>query len=609
MISRVLRLNGAKVLFFLGLPVLVSGVVRLQPLQAAPLLRDQLKEVEGQQIEEKLALWLWRHREMILRSCLTDTKICGQNDGLMPQLNQLQTRVLPLAPVPQFVHESDRPDLFRTSSQELHRVAVTGSAPGATIIFNRDRIEGLGLRELSSILFHEFTHQLGVKDESDRLPDQIGSRLATHLMAQILVSAADEFEAPDIQVVQFQNSFKDNYLPSDLNPPQANFAYLTDGETLIDADLSAFAAAPACNSQGQVAYTQKSYQGRWAFGKSDSGEPSLRFIALLKNLCGEPGALRGSLQIADRVFALSFRLTSGHRLNVSTLHGYLKEPTADEFFDLLRTLKLVSLEISSRAPRPGETLDLKAVVKPLVPIRAIQGCDIAFFETHWPLQKAEVPALETYAHCQAEMGSDGLVHIKASTLLPAGLMTGVYRPYVIHLKTDADPALYLFSATQTDGVFEIKNPQAVKPVVASVTFPELQPLRRMQGQTMQDSAVFHLDQEFQVIVEVRGKAEPVKDALDLGLLVADGVGVKVATFSAETSDLGFIVKGREIVPVNGGTRIVYRFQVPRQYQQLRVIGAWIHRVLVKDSDSNWFETSFDRFSHLLVWDEAARMNP
>lgn len=83
-----------------------------------------------------------------------------------------------------FLSGQKHPEIFNTSPEELHRLAVTTFTPGDTIFINGDLLYSadgkptLALGEMISILTHELGHQAG--EENHQLLDIIGSKLRNY---------------------------------------------------------------------------------------------------------------------------------------------------------------------------------------------------------------------------------------------------------------------------------------------------------------------------------------------------------------------------------------------------------------------------------------------
>lgn len=84
----------------------------------------------------------------------------------------------------EFLSGEKHPEIFNTSPEELHRLAVTTFIPGDTIFINGDLLysnEGkptLSLGEIVSILTHEVGHQTGEKNH--QFLDIIGAKLRNY---------------------------------------------------------------------------------------------------------------------------------------------------------------------------------------------------------------------------------------------------------------------------------------------------------------------------------------------------------------------------------------------------------------------------------------------
>ena len=123
--------------------------------------------------------------ELLIPSCLESTE-CDlkpdEREVLEQELRDLKQN-LALSKI-QFVHGSERPDLFRSPETPAHRLSVTGDHIGTPIYFDIDALAhlagsaaGFDVSQAVGILVHELGHHLGLHDTETRLLDRVGSRL------------------------------------------------------------------------------------------------------------------------------------------------------------------------------------------------------------------------------------------------------------------------------------------------------------------------------------------------------------------------------------------------------------------------------------------------
>jgi len=603
--------------------VAVIGLAALEGAARAQTPGDAIsrgaRKIDGAQWEEKVVRWIWMHRASILDSCLIDAQACGFKDSFARSWTEMEKLLSQGgAEPPEFVSERERPDLFQTSSNDTHRVAVTGERAGSKIYFNRDRIKGLKIGILTAILFHELAHHIGFEDDEHRWPDQIGARVARHLEAQLSVSQLDELSRPDVQIGIFQRALKPTFFQEDLKKGFFNFAFLTDGQNFVDIDLSAFDLSPACDEKDDVLYVQATHPARWTVARENGQGYSVRAISVVQNLCGARVIARPDMKIkiSQRVFRVSFDLNAQADVDWSSVKFYLTEPTMDDLIDSRKTLKLVeSRVLDSRGAavtrvQPGESIFFTALLKPLKEITTLAKCTVTFTNSEWPEQKEGIPVLETLEDCRMEWvvhGSERLVKMTARLSVPRGLKPGVYQFYFLQIMAEKDFSLLQMPKTAQ---FEVMDAGAYKETrIRGVTFPGVSALASVGAQELKNSATYQRDQEFEIIVDVESESLPKREAFGLGLVVRSGSDeLSVADFSGEVDDLSFVILGRKAEKTTSGFLLRYRVKIPAHMQNYEVFGLWIKRVFFSDQERNWHEIAFPSYDHLILWDEFAKAN-
>lgn len=126
--------------------------------------------------------WVWSQTMPFLKACVF-SDLCPLNETekaliqkvvLLDKSYSAETIVLK--------SEKEDPGFFQTGS-ENHRLMVTGLKPGP-IYLNSDRLIHSAMSLSEDVLFglfvHELIHHLGYKDEAERLPDQVGAKLAAN---------------------------------------------------------------------------------------------------------------------------------------------------------------------------------------------------------------------------------------------------------------------------------------------------------------------------------------------------------------------------------------------------------------------------------------------
>lgn len=585
----------------------------LLPFAQLALAQSQPVQVPGSQLEEKIIRWIWIHRSAILTSCLNDKTACGRDGELKTYFEKMPTVLVAAADAGSaspldFVREADRPDLFRSATHEAHRVAITESRPGAQIIFNRDRIGGLEMGTLVGILFHEFSHHMRLSDDSRRLPDQLGAAISQHFTKQILMAPLTELNHPNIRVAIFQQALKEYYDETDVARKAFNFAVFTDGVELVDVDLAAFSAVPGCDDKQLVIVAQKSSAPKWVVNSDMGSGPNaaLRATSLMQNFCGLPGGGHSqSPPPAEREFTVSFHLDRGGRIDWSSVIFKLSEQTLDDYFDEMRTLQLKEFKLSAPVVKAGGEFELSASLKRTRANAKPRKCFVAFTGRHWPQQSQGIPVLQSFDSCEMQE-KDGFLRVKAKTKFPARLQNGDYRIFAIQILTDGDPALLKMPPV---AAFQIVDSQLQAPArIRSVTFPELQPLTMFANQPLENSAMYSLDQEFDLIVDEVSPSQPSREALSLDLAVQVDDELKIVHNTGSFSDFSFLLTGRRVVKTSDGYQLIYRVKMPRKMQALNVFGLWVNRILIQDVDLNWQTIEFAQYDHLILMDRLLRQN-
>ncbi len=550
--------------------------------------------------------WLWNHRIAILNSCLNERAACGAPG----EIEKVMAEVRAALPTSQtehlvFVRETDRPDLFKSADGDVHRIAATGGSPGSKIHFNRDRLPGLSLETLCAILFHEFTHHTGRSDDERRLPDHVGSIIGRHLSQKMMSASLDEANAENVRVGIFQFSFKEQYLENDFKNPSTNFAFLTDGHTLIDFDLSAFMTYSACDNKDQIMVAQKNEPPTWTVVSQEGQNYDVHLRSKIVNFCSIPKI--GAQKEASsnyRTFKLAMKIENG-RLRERSLVTYLSPWAPDDVIDQLKTVKLVDHSLSKTNIESGDSVTFTATLKPLKPIQA-KECIMTFHRVGAPKQKDEWPVLSSFKSCRIDKVENGLIHVSGELQTAPLMRAGTYRLFLLQLKGEAEPALVRFPEKAS---FELRSSAADEPRIESLGFNGLRPLTAVGAQKLNSSYQYSIDQEFDLEVTVASRSTPLRESISFGIAVQVGQGLKMGHFSGETKDLAFIVLGRKVDKVTSGYKITYRLKVPRKMQQANVFGVQIERLLIEDQSLNWFEMTSPEWTHMVFMDRFVEINP
>lgn len=190
------------VLTTLALSFAMSGT----PSAASAELSSAYSVLSGSNVIEQEIQWAWKYLPDFLSACLesSECKLTEVQKNIIQGI--VDNRKLYSADSLIFVSEVSGQS-FTSATGETERIAITKLEPGAKIYLNKDRYsnngKSFGPAFWMGILTHELTHHLGIKDDTDRVPDQLGSSITQ--VAQALLAKAKAPEEKEDVTLYFLN--------------------------------------------------------------------------------------------------------------------------------------------------------------------------------------------------------------------------------------------------------------------------------------------------------------------------------------------------------------------------------------------------------------------
>lgn len=468
------------------------------PAAAAEKYNNASQRVPGNSLAEKKLRWIWQHRKDFIHACAMSD--CAKNEILKDILPQI-SKIVPSTTddLLQFKSEKSNPGFFSSNLGETHRIAITGRTPGSAIYFNTDLITDLSLENMVALLFHEWTHHLGIADDAQRLPDQVGAAMAKDFTKNLfyspysgadnlqLLSAIFQFPVPKV-------SLEEKFF-------YKTFALLTDGENVFDTDLGRFDLYPACDGEGFSLAGQATQSPHWRDVGMVNGRREIRLSTIIVNACYK----KKFLILADHHFA-----RRGYRFDlVLDSNGRILDSSEESLSDALpadleavMTLELQSLKYSKNPVAVGDQLRLSAQVKSytdLIP----ETCQFGIAQAGAPVQSGGYPTVQQLPDCNVKVVGPNLWEISTSLQIPPDMMAGEYFIRVIKVSGKGEPDTALIFMQEENG-FQVKNanPTRALAVKSIEVGPGLTSITKFGPETVTNSYSYKPGQRIEVRVHV-----------------------------------------------------------------------------------------------------------
>ena len=210
---------------------------------------------------EREVYWAWKVLPDFLLACANSPE-CGMDVEQQDLLRKMVANKYGMETL-EIVSAKLHPELFKSATNEAHRLATTGSDPSSSIYINSDLYsndgKSYGIPFWMGLLTHELVHHQGIIDDSRRLPDQIGG-LVTRAAQKLLIAIPIPEDKNEVTVYVLNAPTPQNSRTANDFPLGSGFKVLK-----IDADLALDDVAvrtlndlkPVCSS-AKLMYTRVS---------------------------------------------------------------------------------------------------------------------------------------------------------------------------------------------------------------------------------------------------------------------------------------------------------------------------------------------------------------
>lgn len=577
---------------------LLAPFLLLLGILTSPAHSDPSGSIAGDTIKEREIRWFWKYLGEIVRDCAKNGEEC-QDPAIQATVQKLATSLPDTLSDGslQFVAESS--GLFQTAPNDGHRLAVTDLKPGSTVYINTDRMD-LPATQWVGILVHECVHHLSIVDDALRLPDQVGTALATYATRALSRSTLEEFGHPDQGVLILSS-------PS-LDRPAHVLIFLEQFSS--DQDLSPNARVPICDP-GETFLGQKVGPMFWraSYVRGSQGYVYLRGSAQVHNSC-QSGT--GAVREVQTAFIFNFQLNFWERFDPRSAWWNAKSAVnlrdlssgnydgLDLRLDIGRTFAVESIRYPSSSGVAGSIWSTRAIVvstEGMVP----NECLGYFYGTRWFYNRQNSLTLgEPYDECKITPLGEHRYQIDLAKVIPVGAQPDLFTLQFIAFIGGTN--LPHFAIPPKPQFFEVLNPSAPPPLKTTDWVAEgVERIKTIYGAKTNNSFRVQTGQPFWIELRVIGQQPILDHFVDLDMLVAVNGDAVTAPWNPSLQALkekGFLI-GIEDKTTASGRKIRYHFVLLSNYSGMPLIGFKLRRIHMKTSDFSWTETQFEDFPHVV----------
>lgn len=551
-------------------------------------------EIPGASSKEREIRWAWKYLHEFVISCTASTNEC--QDPAMKGIAQQLTQYLPewnrttdWTSLLEFVSERERPDLFRVKEgeSEVHRLVVTGLTRYSKVYVNADRMM-LPLTQWVGLLTHEAVLHLGYSDDQDRLPDLVGSIIASHFQKQTVASGLEEYRHPEARLVIFNSRAKGRVATGFF----ALDFYLSDLE-MSPADLQAY-CGPGTQFEEQTSRVPFWRVSRIQYRK---GLVSVRASSTTTIVCMNP-------ETSERVNKKLAFIAEADMKYVSALtpdepwwtmpSEFVKASlrtghtdSAAELITINRSFNVLS--ITNEAPRikSGEEWKTRIVIQSIDP-RVPRDCQVFMTGANWSYQRdMNLPALERFQKCAITDLGDSKWRLDAATAIPANAQPDYFEIPLIGVgSTDSQR----YAIPKRPVYLKVENPNAPAPLKAIAwRVLDLEPLTGYAGKKLSNSYIADFNKPFWLEVDFAGTPEVKLGYLELNLLVNSGGSLVSVPQTMRADAANETLLSVETLKTPGGTRLRYQLRIPKAGLAYDLRGIQFERFYAQTSDFSWAE--------------------
>jgi|GEM_PF-7111971 hypothetical protein len=546
--------------------------------------------IEGASLAEKQVRWVWAHRNDFIKACaMSDCIKQEPAKTLLPQLAKVADRTS--TDQLQFKSERANPDFFSSNLGESHRIAMTSQKVGSDIYFNTDLIGSLSMENMVAILFHEWSHHLGLADDAQRLPDQLGAAIAKVFKANLrytpfstrngfqLASGVFQFPMPK-ETLQEKFFF-------------TNFGFFSDGETLLDTDFGNFSLVAGCDKQGYKIGGQASQTPRWRDAGMKNGVKQVRLSMIMVNACylGSNGRLV-DLQFDRRGYHFDIELDQQGRFQ-KTSQEFLADALAADL-EFITTLELQELKYAKSPITVGEIQTIVLKVKSYTDLTP-QVCDFGLSGENPAIQGGGYPSVTSVPNCKVKDLGNRVWEISVSFKISANTYAGKYFPRMIKVDGIGTVSSALLLLPEENGFEVINSNVTAKYSVKSVQITNgLKRISKFGAQAITNSYEFSRGQKIELQIVVNSSSPVRIKGLDTYTLANVNNELQAVHNSGSFKDfVGFNFKEKILNSGNGTYTIILEFTVPDRFNKTPIYGISIQGIFLEDEafQQNYWKAS------------------
>ena len=486
----------------------------------------------------------------------------------------------------QFVSEKDRPDLFKTTADEEHRVAVTELTKDAVIYINTDRMN-MPLSKWAGLLTHETVHHLGYTDDETRLPDRVGAAIESHFLRIFSNSSLEEFGHPEFHVFTMNTGRPNSYAPAMVSLPL--FVY--------DQHIGPNPRVPICESDEEFkGQNVGSVLWRAVRVRPRQGIVRVKASAIVHSTCENtqtkkqklvPSLFLTELELQFAPFEIksSWWTHSSSVKYESLISGNLDGE--NEAMEINGSIMILSTQHEKAIIQAGDVLKSKITVESLdgfVP----KTCHAYLTGVNWAFHNVlDLPAAVVFESCAMKSLGADRYEVNIETLIPKNAQPDFFYTPWIWFSDDSDSR---YAVSSRPDVVEVKNPSpSASPRIVDWRVVGLPAVDKILGHAVERSYRTKIDQTFWLEVDVQGTQQNGTEYIEFDILAVDpSGGVVLAPSTVEVQTNKTFIRSFERVQIPGGVRLRYQMFVPSS-GKLVLHGIKLLRFYSSTDDFSWVE--------------------
>ena len=554
---------------------------------------DVVEKIEGSTQKEREIRWLWKYTSAFVRSCVVSGNEC-KNSEIRPVAEKLLQQ-MPAAPARlRFVSEKQNPNLFRSDTNEEHRIAVTEAKPGSDIYINTDLMDRLDHSRWIGLLVHEAVHHLGLPDDSTRLPDRVGAAVAVHAMAHWETATMAEFGHPSTALIFFNDPAMDR--PTRI--------LIHTSKYTLDQNATPNPRVPICGASEKFigqAISSPLWRVRRLRGdkKLATVSASARVHSRCRNAAGtERQVLTNFTFLTELNFSKTFQANEAwwevsSEINLPSLRAGNSDGE-EEMLDLNRTFIVRSVEYNQSTLNAGDEWQTRVVVESSDGF-APKQCQGFFSGSKWFFSRqVNTTMLAEYSNCKITPKQNKLYEVQMNFTFPKNTQPDSFALSFIVFGGE----FHRFAIPSRPQFVQLNNRSAAPSMQASGwRVLGLKELPSAEGKALKNSYMIGHNQPFWLEVDVLGTQKIKNQFFDIDFFAETPSGQVLYPWNVTLDHykkLSIVLKTEEL-PIPGGVRLRYQMQLPPSLSSMRLVGFKLQRVSLETDDMAWAELEIPNF--------------